>query len=204
MGWRISLFACAFAIAGCAAPSLASELHDAARSGDLAQVRHFLDSGANLEDRDQAQQTPLLAAALTGQTAVVEELIERGANVMARNDRGLTPLHAAAYGGDLNAVRLLVEAGAAVNDADDKFKVTPLIVAAEENHIDIVQFLLDHGADINLQERHHYTALTRAGFKANWDVVRLLMTSGAECQPADVAGKAWNTECNKRIAELPQ
>jgi ankyrin repeat protein len=203
MSWRISLFAYALAVAGCAGPALASELHDAARSGDVDQVRQLLDSGANLEDRDQVQQTPLLAAALTNQTAVVEELIKRGANVMARNNRGLTPLHAAAYSGDLEAVRLLIEAGAQVNDADDKFKVTPLIVAAEENHLDIVQFLLDHEADVTLQERHRYTALTRAGFKQHWDMVRLLLTNGAECQPADVAG-AWHAECNKRLAELPQ
>ena len=73
MGWRISLFACAFAVAGCTSPALASELHDAARGGDLEQVQQLLDSGASLEDRDSTQETPLLSAALAGQTAVVED-----------------------------------------------------------------------------------------------------------------------------------
>ena len=204
MYWRACLFACAFAVAGCASSAFASELHDAARSGDVEQVQQLLDSGASLEDRDSTQETPLLSAALAGQTAVVEDLIKRGADIMARNDRGLTPLHAAAFSGDLEAVKLLVAAGAAVNDGEGKFKVTPLIVAAEEDRVEIVRFLIDHSANLEQQERHRYTALTRAGFKEHWDAVQLLLRSGAECQPADVAGKAWNTECNKRMAELPQ
>ena len=40
-----------------------------------------------------------------------------------------------------HVVRLLVEHGLSVNDADDRFKVTPLILAAEENHTEIVKFL---------------------------------------------------------------
>ena len=123
----------------------------------------------------------------------------RGADVMARNDRGLTPLHAAAFGGDLDAVKLLVEADAAVNDADDKFKVTPLILAAEENHVDVVQFLVEHAANIEQQERHRYTAMSRAGFKEHWDTVQLLLKSGAQCQSAKVAGDWWARECAEQV-----
>jgi ankyrin repeat protein len=204
MGFReVTLVAVAAWLIGFAQAN-AGPLHDAARSGYLDQLKTLLDSGASIEDRDGTKETPLISAALSGQTAVVEELIKRGADVMARNDRGLTPLHAAAYSGDFDSARLLVKAGAAVNDAEGKFGVTPLIVAAEENRIEIVEFLLDHGADTSLQERHHYTALTRAGFKAHWEVVQVLLKNGAVCQAADVAGPEWNTECNKRMAELPQ
>jgi ankyrin repeat protein len=203
MNKLIFVFSCMAGLAIYAAPAAASPLHDAARGGDLDAIVRLLDAGGSLEDRDATKETPLLAASLAGNTEIVAELIKRGADVMARNDRGLTPLHAAAYGGDLDAVKLLVEAGAAVDDADDKFKVTPLIVAAEESRVDIVQFFVDHGANLEQQERHRYTALTRAGFKMHWDVVQILMKSGAECQPADIVGP-WNTECNKRMAELPQ
>ena len=177
------------------APAMAGPLHDAARSGDVNQLKSLLDSGGNLEDRDGTQETPLLSAALAGQAVVVEELLKRGADVAARNDRGLTALHAAAYGGSLESVTLLVNAGAAVNDADDKFKVTPLIMASEENHADVVQFLAEHNADLSLRERHGFTALTRAGFKRRWDTIQVLLKSGGECQSAKVAGDWWATQC---------
>jgi len=177
------------------APANAGPLHDAARSGDLTQLKQLLASGAEIEERDGTEETPLISAAIAGQAEVVAELIMRGANVMARNDRGMTALHAAAYGGNLEAAKLLVGAGAGVNDADDKFKVTPLIVASEENRADVAEFLLQSGADIHLSERHGYTALTRAGFKKRWDVVQLLLKNGGQCQSAKVAGDWWATQC---------
>jgi hypothetical protein len=44
-------------------------------------------------------------------------------------------------------------------------------------------------------ERHGYTALTRALFKGNEDVVMLLRAEGAECQGADVLGDALYRKC---------
>jgi ankyrin repeat protein len=144
-----------------------------------------------------------LAASLAGRSKLVAVLIEKGADIRARNDRGLTPLHAAAYTGDLDAVKLLVQAGADVNDAENIFKVTPLIVAAEENHVDIVQFLLRHKANAEWTERAGYTALTRAVFKAHWETADALLKGGAKCQGETKIGP-WSTECNKRLAALPQ
>ena len=201
MGIREHLTAITAAFLLCAGPAAAGQLHDAARGGDIVQLRQLLDAGGNLEERDGTKETPLISAALAGHADIVAELLKRGADISARNDRGLTPLHAAAYGGSLATVDALVQAGAAVNDADDKFKVTPLILAAEEDHPDVVQFLIDHGANLEQQERHGYTALTRAGFKERWDIVTIFLKSGAECQPKDkVAG--WSDVCSKRKAEL--
>ena len=92
-------FAAAFLL--CAGAAAAGPLHDAARSGDIDQLRQLLDAGGNLEDRDGTKETPLISAALAGHADIVAELIKRGADITARNDRGLTPLHAAAYGGNL-------------------------------------------------------------------------------------------------------
>jgi uncharacterized protein len=180
----------------------AGALHNSARQGDAAGLVRLLGLGASLEERDATGETPLISASLAGQADVVAELIKRGAQVMARNNRGMTPLHAASYGGSLRVVRLLVDAGAAVNDADDKFKVTPLIVAAEEDHVDVVQFLIDHGANLEQQERHGYTALTRAGFKERRDTIALLLKSGAVCQPKEKVGEVWFNNCSARKAEL--
>src|ERR1044071_9728185 len=73
-----------------APPAWPGPLHDAARGGDLAQVQKLRDSGADTEDRDGTNETPLISAALASHADVVADLIKRGADVMARNDRGLT------------------------------------------------------------------------------------------------------------------
>jgi ankyrin repeat protein len=201
MGRRGYFAAIAAVVIVSAAPVSAGPLHDAARSGDLDQIRKLLDSGGSIEDRDATKETPLISAALASHPEIVAELIKRGADVMARNDRGLTALHAAAYHGDIASAQALLGAGAAVNDADDKFKVTPLILASEENHVDVVEALLDHGANLEQQERHGYTALTRAGFKERWDAISVLLKRGGECQPKDKVG-AWYDACTKRKADL--
>jgi ankyrin repeat protein len=184
-------------------PCLGAPIHDAARQGDLDALTMLLDQGVPLEARDATGETPLLAASLAGRPKLVAVLIEKGADIRARNDRGLTPLHAAAYTGDLDAAKLLVQAGADVNDAENVFKVTPLIVAAEGNHVDVVEFLMQNKANAERTERAGYTALTRAVFKAHWETVDALLKDGAKCQGEAKIGP-WSAECNKRLAELPQ
>ena len=66
-----------------------------------------------------------------------ELLLSKGADVMARNSGGFTPLHAAAFSGSLPIAKLLLEKGAVLEDAANKSGVTPLIVAGEENHVEL-------------------------------------------------------------------
>jgi uncharacterized protein len=184
-------------------PCLGAPIHDAARHGDPEAVARLLQQGNMLEARDETGETPLLAASLAGRPEVVAVLIKRGAEIGARNDRGLTPLHAAAYTGSIEVVRELVQAGAKVNDAENNFKVTPLIVAAEEDHADVATFLVDQGADVTWTERGGYTATSRAVFRHHWQTVDALLKKGAKCQDKDSIG-FWAAECDKRMAALPR
>lgn len=56
----------------------------------------LLDHGANIEARNEEDDTPLMWAAEHGQTEVVRALLERGADVEARNKYGSTALVVAA------------------------------------------------------------------------------------------------------------
>lgn len=181
-----------------ASPGLAGPIHEASRNGDVERTQLLLDQGADLEERDGTQETPLIAAALAGKRNVAELLIEKGADIDARNDRGLTPLHAAAYGGHLEVVRLLIANEAMVNNAENQFEITPLHAAAEENRIDVVEALLTATANVDKPEINGYTPLSRAGFRENWEVVILLLKAGAVCQPADKVGEWLFGECTKR------
>jgi ankyrin repeat protein len=185
-------------------PCLSAEINDAAHRGDTQAVSKLLDQGVAPDAKDETGETPLLSASLAGHADVVAVLVKHGAGTESRNDRGLTPLHGAAYAGSLETVRLLVESGAHVNDAENVFKVTPLIVAAEEGHTDVVGFLAGHGADLEWTERGGYTALSRAVFRDHPDTIDALLKAGAKCQSKERVPPWASATCEKRRSTLTQ
>lgn len=163
-------------------------------AGDKAAVELALASGADVDSRASDQATPLLQAALDDQPAIAELLIGKGADVMARNSGGFTPLHAAAYSGSLPIVKLLLAKGAVIEDTDNKAGVSPLLVSGEENHLDVAEFFIAQGADVNHAEIHGYLPITRAFWKGNFDIVKLFKRHGATCQ-ADKLGPKDTPRC---------
>jgi ankyrin repeat protein len=180
--------------------SLAATIHEAAESGDLAQVQRLIMGGTSVNEKTIRDETPLIVATLAGQGEIARYLLQRGANIDVRNESGLSALHAAAYAGQSNIVRLLIAKGAKVNDAKNEFGVTPLHLAAEENHIDTVRILLRLGAEPAALEVNGYSALSRAGWREHWGVVNELLANGATCQPADIVGEWLYQECTTRAA----
>ena len=180
------------------AVSHAATIHDAVKSGDLEQVQRLIVKGADVNAKTISDETPLIVASLAGQGEVANYLLQRGANIGARNLFGLSSLHAAAYGGHTDIVSLLIAKGADVNDANNRFGVTPLHLASEENHIKTVQELLRHGADTTIVESNGYSALSRAGFREHWNVLKALLASGVICQGADAVGDWLHQECTSR------
>jgi ankyrin repeat protein len=104
--------------------------------------------------------TSLMRAAYSGDIELVRLLLEYGADPLVRNSDNETSLLAAAgYGWidgysrgrsnqeRLETISLLVELGADVNWACDH-GITPLMVAANFGVTDIIQYLVDEGADL--------------------------------------------------------
>ena len=178
--------------------SLAAEIHDIARSGDLAELQRATLNGAGVNDRSNRGETPLMIASMAGHGEIVSYLLQRGAHIDARNDRGLSALHAAAYSGQADIARLLIDRGARIDDEKNDFGVTPLHLAAEENQIEVVYVLLELGADTGILETNGYSPLSRAGWREHWDVVNALLAVGATCQPEDKVGEWLYTECSTR------
>jgi ankyrin repeat protein len=79
-------------------------------------------------------------------------------------------------------VALLLDNNAPRDDAENKAGVTPVFVAAEMNHPDVIELLVSRGADISKPESHGYSAMTRAFWRGNKEVVSLLKQYGQTCQ----------------------
>ena len=169
-------------------------LFDAVAAGDRAAVEQALAIGSEVDSRAPDQATPLISAALSDQPAIAEFLLSNGADVMARNSGGFTPLHAAAFSGCLPSVKLLLQQGAVLEDSANKSGVTPLLIAGEENHVELAEFLISQGADVNRAEGHGYMPITRAFWKGNTDIIKLFKRHGAMCQEK-ILGEANAAKC---------
>jgi uncharacterized protein len=169
-------------------------LFDAVAAGDKAAVEQALAGGADVNSRAPDQATPLINAALGDQLGIAELLLGNGADVMARNSGGFTALHAAAFSGSLPIAKLLLEKGAVLEDAANKSGVTPLIVAGEENHVELAEFLIAQGADVKHPEAHGYWPITRAFWKGNAEIIKLFKRHGATCQTKTL-GEANAAKC---------
>jgi ankyrin repeat protein len=172
----------------------------AARSGNANVVEQLLARGANVNARAARGQTALMWAVAQRHPDVVRVLIEHRADIHARSDswsqieavsphghpdynRSIsygnnTPLMFAARAGDLESAKLLVAAGANVNDQDAR-GVSVVVLAAHSGFRDLVEFLLDKGADVN-SSAAGFTALHEAIMRRDEPLVRTLLSHGAD------------------------
>jgi ankyrin repeat protein len=76
-------------------------------------------------------------------------------------------------------------------DADEDGKdeaMVSLHAAVKEGNVEVVQLMLERGADINSRDAHNRTPLQRAASSGKLDVARLLVDRGAEVEPPDRRG----------------
>ena len=160
-------------------------LHWACESKTEAKekVEFLLSCDASLiKARDKNNNTPLHRAVRCGNDTVISVLIKRGAEVDERGEFGRTALHYACERGYVACIHELMKHGADVEvEESGRTKATPLRMAAYFNHPDCVKLLIDkYCASINAVDTFGDTALHRAAFKGNLDVIKLL-TSYNQC-----------------------
>ena len=106
---------------------------------------------------------PLGLAAFFGRVSTVRRLLAAGADVhaAANNAMKVQPLHAAVAGRSVEAVAAILEKGADVN-ARQQVGYTPLMGAAASGREDLVNLLLERGADPALVSEDGKNAATIA------------------------------------------
>ncbi|KAH8817550.1 ankyrin repeat-containing domain protein [Flagelloscypha sp. PMI_526] len=90
----------------------------------------------------------------------------------------------------IQCCRILIASGAdvdafGVNPFASHYNITcPLHVAAFEGKLEMVRFLIEKGADVNVGGRVYGTALQAAAFMGNLNIVRFLVEKGADVNPS--------------------
>ena len=167
--------------------SLAAPLYYAALCGFHDLVEHLIAKHPQNVNADGGYYVRPIVAALSGEHFQTADLLRHnGADLNARGDYGRNPLHGAADSGNLEVVRKLIEYDPAfINAREGAGGETPFHWASEgQNPRDgsVVRLLLEHGADINVQNNGGRTPLHTASWNGALEVVRVLLEHGADVE----------------------
>lgn len=141
----------------------------AIEKGHEQVARLLIDSGVNvngigiLHSANQ-EKRPIICAIERGNTEIVKLLIEKGADVNFSELYIGTPLNYAAWHGEVEVVKVLLASGKVLDiDAIEIHSgYTPLMQAVEMGYPEIVEALIDAGADLKILNYGNCTAFEMA------------------------------------------
>ena len=98
----------------------------------------------------------------------------------------------AAKSGDVGTIKALLKSDPSLIDARDTDGSTPLHCATWKGHVDVAEFLVQAGADVNAvnQNEHWGTTPLHAAAHANQvKIAQLLLDNGANTKAKDIEGR---------------
>ena len=170
-------------------------LHNACSYGHYEVTELLVKHGATVNVSDLWKFTPLHEAAAKGKYEIVKLLLKHGADPSKKNRDGHTPLDLVKEG-DQDVVDLL-RGDSALLDAAKKGNLsrvqklltpenincrdsagrnsTPLHLAAGYNNLEVAEYLLEQGADVNAQDKGGLIPLHNASSYGHLDIAALLI-----------------------------
>ncbi|XP_077364160.1 ankyrin repeat and SOCS box protein 4 [Festucalex cinctus] len=181
-------------------PNGKTPLHVACEVSSADCVAMLLAHGAKVNSLSLSGHTPLHYCITKESVECAKLLFLKGADVSqpSHNNEEDTPLHTAARFGIPELVALYLAHGAPV-DFVNSFQETPLMTAAfwafdtkeqtySQDHHLVCRILLDHKADVNLQEEDNKTALHKASWNCDHILMQMLLEAGADTRAMDING----------------
>lgn len=145
-----------------------------------------------LNNRDRELRSALMCAVLGAKNDIIRMLVQCGADVTLRGPGGMTALHLAAKTGNFTAAQIILDSyrratsvtsfGMFVNAVDDGGWTT-IVWAAEIGHSNMVEYLVQCGADLSICDAERNTVLHWAALSDDVATVRpLLLTADLNVQ----------------------
>lgn len=163
-------------------------------------VKVLLDTGVEINARDDSKQTPLHLAARKrypeteierneANQAIIKLLLESGADINTYDEQNLTAFHhTATMSGEVAVIKIFLDHGCDIDHGSHNYGQTALHLAAQFGNLDAAKFLLEQGANINICTRDGTTALHTAASGSYYPtlaVMSLLLEKGANVTTTD-------------------
>ena len=146
----------------------------AATSADYTAISSLLDYGADVDIATYAGRTILNSAISSQNQDCIKLLLKHGCDSRRFSDPSL-PLHSCSFfGADLEVFEMILDRGTDINSTTLYDKWTALMVATQEHHDQICEYLIVQGADVNRTNIDGESALHVAVCYNNHKMIRLL------------------------------
>lgn len=152
---------------------------------DLAKL--LISKGADINIRGNDGSTALIAACSNSQE-LVEILLSKGADIKSKMANG-TGVFTQCINGilmdrvSIHLAGILLSKGADIEDSATGGHIegyTPLMIAARNNKLELVNFLIKNGANVNAKSKDGNTALSLAVKKGHQRIIDVLKSNGAK------------------------
>eukprot|EP00055_Hartaetosiga_balthica_P008996 m.34827 g.34827 ORF g.34827 m.34827 type:complete len:493 (-) comp6561_c0_seq1:1374-2852(-) len=157
--------------------NLYTPLTFAARNGHIEIVKYLLSHGAEPNSYGLDGFSPLTASSFYGHVEIVRLLADHGANVEEPDKNGKTPLYRAIWSTNVEMIKFFVEEKKIKNiNALSDGGFAPLSLAAYFGEVDLVRYLGNHNADVNIRGgEKKYTSLIWACHAGHLPTVKCLV-----------------------------
>jgi ankyrin repeat protein len=170
---------------------------DAVAKNNEKAVDLFMKAGVSINAKNEQGQTAAMIAVEKGDLNILTRIVKpNAASINAFDKSGDTALMIAARQGRGNIVQFLVSSGADVNYMvpSSEGPASPLQAALDasdftENHLAIIKYLLQHGAQPNGRNKYGRLPLLFAAEHGRTDAAALLIERGADSNATDLAGQ---------------
>ncbi len=161
----------------------------ATRGYHVEAVRALIGAGADVDIRDDRLDNPFLYAGAEGLLDILRLTIEAGADPTLTNRFGGTALIPASERGHVEVVQELLTRTEVDVDHVNNLGWTALLEAivlsnGDERHQQVVQLLVDHGADIMIPDKDGVTPLEHARSRGFTEIERILEGRGRRLNAA--------------------
>ncbi|XP_052864009.1 poly [ADP-ribose] polymerase tankyrase-1 [Anopheles cruzii] len=157
-------------------------LHLAAASGQMNVCKLLLELGANIDATDDVGQKPIHVAAQNNYSEVAKLFLQQHPNlVMATSKDGNTCAHIAAMQGSVKVIEELMkfDRNGVISTRNKLTDSTPLQLAAEGGHADVVKVLVRAGASCTDENKSGFTAVHLAAKNGHGPVLEVMRSSNS-------------------------
>jgi uncharacterized protein len=156
----------------------------ATQANAVDAARALIAAGADVNAKDNIQDSPYLYAAAEGRLEILRLTLKAGADLKSVNRYGGTGLIPASHHGHPDIVRELLKTRINIDHVNrlgwTALLETIILSDGGPTHTEILELLVDAGANVNLADRDGVTPLAHAEQRGYAEMARILKAAGAK------------------------